>query len=128
MRSQRGFSLIELLFALLILTLVFTTTLAMFTERNRRLQTAADVMLAYQVLGNEVEVIRRTNFAALETVADNFTTDTTILRPLAPFRTVIDVAVVRPGVKSVTLSILWGSDKEAKLSILRTDTGGSNLW
>jgi prepilin-type N-terminal cleavage/methylation domain-containing protein len=128
MRSQRGFSLIELLFALLILTLVFTTTLAMFTERNRRLQTAADVMLAYQVLGNEAEVVRRTSFGALETLSDNFVTDTSLLRPLAPFRTQVEVKTVRPGVKSVTLTIKWAAAKEAQLSLFRTDTGGSNLW
>jgi prepilin-type N-terminal cleavage/methylation domain-containing protein len=128
MRSQRGFSLVELLFALLILTLVIMTTLAMFTERNRRLQAAADVILAYQALGNEAEVVRRVNFAQLDALEDNFTTDTTILRPLAPFLTTIDVTVVRPGVKNVTLTIRWAATKEAKLTMLRTDTGGTNLW
>ena len=128
MRSQRGFSLLELLIALLILTLVITTTLAMFTERDRRLQTASDVILAYQALGNEAEVVRRADFATLEMLSDNFTTDTAILRPLAPFRTSVEVVTVRPGVKNVTLTIRWRATKEAKLSMLRTDTGGTNLW
>ncbi len=128
MRSQRGFSLIELLFALLILTLVILTTLAMFAERNRRLQQASELILAYQALANESEVVRRVGYGQLELIDDDFSTDTTILRSLAPFATAVDVTVVRPGVKSVTLSIKWRADKEAKLSLLRVDTGGTNLW
>lgn len=128
MRSQRGFSLIELLFALLILTLVILTTLAMFAERSRRLQQASELILAYQALANESELVRRVGYGQLELIDDDFSTDTTILRPLAPFATAVDVTVVRPGVKSVTLSIKWRADKEAKLSLFRVDTGGTNLW
>ena len=128
MRSQRGFSLPEVLFALLILTIVFTTTLAMFTERNRRLQQASELILAYQALANESEVVRRVGYGQLDFLSDDFATDTTVLRPLAPFQTTIDVTVLRPGVKSVTLAIKWRADKEAKLSLMRVDTGGSNLW
>jgi prepilin-type N-terminal cleavage/methylation domain-containing protein len=128
MRSQRGFSLPEVLFALLILTIVFTTTLAMFTERNRRLQQASEVILAYQALANESEVIRRVGYTELDFLSDDFATDTTVLRPLAPFQTTVDVTVLRPGVKNVTLAIKWRADKEAKLSLVRVDTGGSNLW
>ena len=128
MRSQRGFSLIEVLVALLILTIVITTTLAMFTERNRRLQQASELILAYQALANESEVIRRVGYGQLDFLGDDFATDTTVLRPLAPFQTTIDVTVVRPGVKNVTLAIRWRADKEAKLTVLRVDTGGTNLW
>jgi prepilin-type N-terminal cleavage/methylation domain-containing protein len=128
MRSQRGFSLIELLFSLLILTIVITTTLAMFTERDRRLQQATELILAYQALSNEAEVVRRVNFGELDWMRDDFTTDTAILKPLGQFRTEIDVKLLRPGVKNVTLAIKWRASKEAKLTLLRVDTGGTNLW
>ena len=56
---QRGFTLIEVLIALLILAVVITTTLLVFVERTRRLQDATETILAYQALSNEGEVRRR---------------------------------------------------------------------
>ncbi|HEX9163331.1 MAG TPA: prepilin-type N-terminal cleavage/methylation domain-containing protein [Thermoanaerobaculia bacterium] len=125
---QRGFSLVELLFALLILTLVITTTLAVFIERNRRLQQASELILAYQVLANEVELQRRVPFADVLPMG-SFTTSTDLLRPLQPYSTSIDVTATSPGVKTVTMMIKWrNGKKQAKLAIMRVDTGGGNLW
>ena len=59
---QRGFSLVELLFGLLILTIVITTSLAMFTERTKRLRQANETILVYQALANEAELQRRDTF------------------------------------------------------------------
>jgi prepilin-type N-terminal cleavage/methylation domain-containing protein len=127
MRSKRGFSLIELLFALLILTIVIMTTLAMFAERNRRLQQAGHVILAYQALANEVEVVRRVNFADLDLLDDDFETDTTLLQPLRPFKTLVRVSAGTAGTKNVALTVRWGKT-EAQMTILRANTGGTNLW
>lgn len=124
---QRGFSLIEVLFALLILTFVITTTLVMFVERQRRLQTANETILAYQVLANETEAQRRVAWNAL---ADGtFATPTTLLRPLGPFRTSVRIERTSPYLKKVTMAIEWRDGaRRAELAVMRADTGGTNLW
>ncbi|HUP47713.1 MAG TPA: prepilin-type N-terminal cleavage/methylation domain-containing protein [Thermoanaerobaculia bacterium] len=128
MTGQRGFSLVELLFALLVLTLVITTTLAVFVERTSRSQQASELILAYQVLSNEAEVVRRVRYDALDDLTDIFKTETVLIQPLHPFQTTIDVTLLRPGVKRVTMTIRWRADRAAALTLLRTDTGGTNLW
>lgn len=119
----------EVLAALLILGLVITTTLAVFIERTRRLQQAAETLLAYQALANETEVRRRLNFTALDASSPQFISDTTILGPLAPFTTSVTITQTSPELKNVGMSIQWsGGKRVAKLSIVRADTGGTNLW
>lgn len=128
MRRDRGFTLIELLVALMILTLVITTTLAMFVERTRRMRQANEVILAYQVLANEAELQRRVKFADIMPSGE-FTTPTSLLRPLQPYTTRVEVSSESAGIKTVTMSIHWNRDqRQAKLSIKRVDTGGGNLW
>ncbi len=128
MQRHRGFSLIELLFALMILTLVITTTLAVFVERTRRLRQASEVILAYQVLANEAELQRRVAFADIMP-SGAFTTATDLLRPLQPYTTRVEVTSGTIGIKTVTMSIHWNQgQREAKLAIMRVDTGGGNLW
>lgn len=126
---QRGFSLVEVLAALLILGLVITTTLAVFIERTRRLQQASETFLAYQALANETEVRRRLNFADLDASSPQFISDTAILGPLAPFTASVAITQASPVLKNVVMSIRWnGGKRVAKLSIVRADTGGTNLW
>lgn len=128
MRSERGFSLAELLAALLILTLVITVSLAAFVERNRRQQQAREILLAYQVLANESEYWRRIEYHRLEEEL-KFRTKTTLLNPLGPHAAIVSVAQAGPHVKNVTLTIRWQSGKrEARLGIVRVDTGGLSLW
>lgn len=128
MRRQRGFSLIELLFALVVLTIVITTSLAIFVERTNRSQRASELILAYQALANETEVIRRVSYGSLDALTDAFVTDTTILQPLAPFTTEVDVKQHRPGIKHVKMTIRWRAQSVATVTLIRTDTGGTNLW
>lgn len=129
MRSQRGFSLVELLFALMVLTVVIMTTLSMFGERSKRLQQAAETILVYQVLSNESEIIRRDDFGSLDMLPNDFRSDTAILEPLKPYTTEILVKGKTIGVKSVTLTVRWnGGRKMAQLTLLRSLTGGTNLW
>ena len=128
MKRQRGFSLVELLFALLILTIVIMTSLAMFVERTNRSQQASELILAYQVLSNETEVKRRIDYRNLDALTDDFSTDTTILQPLRPFTTEVDVVLQRPGIKRVKMTIRWRAHREAMVTLIRSDTGGTNLW
>jgi prepilin-type N-terminal cleavage/methylation domain-containing protein len=127
MHRQRGFTLVEVLVALLILAIVMTTTLAVFLERNRRLQQANEMILAYQALANETEIQRRTDFTSLNT--GPFSSDTAILAPLAPFVATVTVTDKPPDTKDVMLTIIWKNGlRKASLELSRVNTGGSNLW
>ena len=129
MRDQRGFSLVEVLVAMLILTVVITTSLAAFVERNNRLRQASETILAYQALANEAEYRRRIDFAQLETASPRFVSDTTLLTPLGDSTTVVSVVRTRDGIKNVTMTVRWkNGQREAKLALVRVDTGGTNLW
>ena len=129
MRREKGFTLIEVLAAMLILTLVITMSLAAFVERNKRLRQASEIILAYQALANESEYRRRIDFASLDTASQQFVSDTALLAPLAPFGTTVKVQQTAPGVKNVTMTVRWNNGiREAKLSLVRVDTGGTNLW
>lgn len=129
MRDQRGFSLVEVLIAFMILTIVMTTSLAAFLERNRRLQQASEIILAYQALANEAEYRRRMSYPSLETQPVEFVSDVALLKPLEPFGTIVSVKEVQPGVKHVLMTIRWkNGERQAKLELVRVDTGGSNLW
>jgi prepilin-type N-terminal cleavage/methylation domain-containing protein len=126
MRDERGFSLIEVLAALLIVTFVITSSLWAFLERNKRLQQASELILAYQALANEAEYLRRERFGALEAYGDTFQslTVSTLLDPLEPYGTAVKVEVVKPGVKNVTMTIRWhNGEREARLALVRVDTG-----
>jgi prepilin-type N-terminal cleavage/methylation domain-containing protein len=127
MRRQRGFSLAEVLVALLILGIVITTSLSVFVERKRRLQQANEIVLAYQALANEAELQRRETFASLAN--GTFKSDTAILTPLKPYATIVRVDPAPPNAKNVTLTIRWrNGQREAKLGIVRVDLGGETFW
>jgi Tfp pilus assembly protein PilV len=127
--DERGFSLTEVLAAFLVLTLVITVSFAAFLERNNRLRQASEITLAYQALANEAEFIRRVPYANLDITTSFDESGTTILAPLAPFETAIDLQDIKPGVKRVTLTVRWKErQREAKLSVIRAHTGGEPLW
>ena len=133
MQRQRGFSLVEVLAALLVLAIVITTTLAMFLERNKRLRQASELILVYQALANEAEIRRRIDFDRLDGLETplTFMSSTEILRPLGAFNTFVGCTVDpnSPDVKTVTMSVRWaGGRRVERLILVRTNTGGSNLW
>lgn len=129
MRRERGFSLIELMAAFAILALVITVTLMAFMERGRRMKQATDLIRAYQCLATEAEYVRRLPYDAVRPA--KFRSNTEVLAPLEDFSTDIFVVPVGLHRKDVTLLIRWRQgkfDKEARLGLIRTDTGGQNLW
>jgi prepilin-type N-terminal cleavage/methylation domain-containing protein len=131
MCRQRGFSLVELLFALLILSIVILTTLAMFAERDNRLRQAAGIVIAYQVLSNEAEVRRRVDVNSADFGGSTFLSDTSLLNALGPHETDVEVSDRKPGIREVKMIIRWEHRKkknEASLTLMRTHTGGTNLW
>ncbi len=135
--KQRGFSLPELLVALVILAIVITTTLAMFARRSQYLRESNETILVWQAIWNEMEIWRRLPWSNLEGQAPKFQSDLEILKPLGTVETAVDVKVSKddPHIKNVTLTVRWGYDakkklfqRDAHLSLLRADTGGTNLW
>jgi len=129
MEREGGFSLVEVLAALLVLAIVITTTMAMFVERQKRMQAANETILAYQAIANEIEYRRRIPYAELESADGTFVTDTAILAPLTPFAATVTVAPPQSNVKVVTLSVRWRSGQRVeRVTISRVDTGGSGLW
>ena len=130
MRDERGFTLVEIMAAFLILTFVITTSLWAFLERNKRLQQASEIILAYQALANEAEFRRRDDFHQLESQSVFFDeSNRELLTPLAPDEASVTVVLVKPGVKNVTMTVRWKNrEREARLSIVRVDTGGGPLF
>lgn len=128
MRRQRGFSLIEVLVGILILSVVITTSLAVFVERKKRLQQASEVILAYQVLANEAELQRRKSFSSL-TSGTFDGKSTALLEPFGTYATIVTVKDASPSVKNVMMTIRWrNGEREAKLEIARVETGGETFW
>ena len=128
MRDQRGFSLPEVMAALLILTIVITVSFTAFLARNRRLQQASEIMLAWQALSNEAEYQRRVAYSALAD-SDEFESETALLAPLKPFTTTITVEDGDPGVRWVTMTVEWrNGGRSEELTLVRVDTGGTPLW
>ena len=122
--------MIEVLVAFLILTIVITVSLLAFVERNRRLQQAREIIVAYQALANETEYRRRIDYRFLESADPEFDpSNTQILKPLEPFETKVSVTKTSEGVKNVLMTIRWNNgERQARLELVRVDTGGSTLW
>lgn len=125
---QRGFSLIEVLAGLVILSIVITTSLAVIYDRERRIGDAHATVLAYQAMANEAEILRRIEYAKLDgRDGQPFSSDVALLMPLKDASTTVAVLEPKPHIKEVVLTVRWGV-KTAQMSVLRSDTGGGNLW
>jgi hypothetical protein len=84
-----------------------------------------------------MEIWRRLDWNGLESQPPRFQSDLGILAPLGAVATTVEVkpSADDPHIKNVTFTVRWEYDKanniykrNAHLSLLRADTGGSNLW
>lgn len=130
MRGARGFSLVEVLAGLLILSFVITTSLGVFYEREKTHRRAEEMMLAWQALGNESELVRRTPWASLGALdRQPFRSDLELVDSLDGVSSRIEVSDSRPMLKEVVLKLTWDDGRgNATVTVLRSDTGGTNLW
>jgi prepilin-type N-terminal cleavage/methylation domain-containing protein len=127
--AQRGFSLVEVLAALLIVSFVAATSIAVFFEREKRLAAAEAAILVAQALANEAETVRNTPYGMLEAGTAPFQSDLEIVSRLADVSGSRTTDQWRAGVKRVTLTMEWGGgSKSSTLVVLRSDTGGGPLW
>ncbi|HUO85047.1 MAG TPA: prepilin-type N-terminal cleavage/methylation domain-containing protein [Thermoanaerobaculia bacterium] len=125
-----GFSLVEVLAGLLILCLIITTSIGIFFERERRLQQARELVLVWQAIANEAEIRRHVSYHSLVPGEQTgFVSDTALLITLEGATPSVSVEEIEPGVRVLHLAITWsGGQRSADASIIRTDTGGGNLW
>lgn len=130
MKSQRGLTVVEVLVSLLILSFIVTTSLAIFFDRRDRLERADQVVRAYQALANEAEVLRHVPFIDLDPgESRTFRSGNDILRGFPDLETVVTVQETSIGLKEILLTIRWNRGKRsAALTVLRSDTGGGELW
>jgi len=130
MKSSRGLTVVEVLVSLLILSFIVTTSLAIFFDRHDRLERAGQVVRAYQALANEAEVIRHVPFIELEPgESTTFQSGRAILYGFPDLETVVRIQETSIGLKEVLLTVRWNrGQRSAALTVLRTDTGGGQLW
>ena len=58
-----------------------------------------------------------------------FMSDTSLLTPLQPYTTEVKIDQKSAARKDLTLLIHWrGGQRTASLVVIRTSTGGTNLW
>lgn len=129
-RRAAGFTLVEVLAALLILTLVILTSLTVFGDRARRLRDAAEMTLAWQALANETEARRRQPFESLvpgQTVP--FMTDPAAGGALEGASGDVTIAAETPEIRTLVIRIEWRTGtKAAETTVYRAATGGGSLW
>jgi prepilin-type N-terminal cleavage/methylation domain-containing protein len=127
--GARGFTLVEVLVGLLILTLIVTTSLAVFYDHARRVRQAEEIVVVWQAISNEAEILRFRPWQALQPGHSHpFDGDLSILAHLRDVTTSVEIDQQEPHVKAVSLTVEWGEGRRAEATVVRTDTGGSNLW
>jgi len=130
MQREAGFTLIETLVGLLILAFVLTTSLAAFTERQRRLRSADELVIVCQALANEAEVERVVPFASLTPGTTSFRSDTSILAGLQGAATSVKISPWNDGARLVEMTVAWNDGARSEsLSIVRVNTGAEgSFW
>ena len=129
-QRTRGFTLVEVLAAMLILAFIMTTTLAVFFERQRRLKRADDLIVVYQALANEAEIVRQIPYASLMPGSVRpFLSDAPILDSISDADSRVEVKQFKDGVREVKMVITWNKgEKKVEMAVLRANTGPKSFW
>lgn len=127
---QRGFTLVETLAALLILSFVLITSLAVFTQRQKRLRDADETIVVWQALANESEYVRLLPFSSITPgTKRRFVEGSSLLASLDRAETSVEAFDFKPGVRRVVLTVRWnGGAKQAGLTVIRSATPGGQFW
>lgn len=124
MRGARGFTLIEVLFALLIIGFVLTTSLAIFYEREQRLRAAEDLVIASQAAAVETEYLRQAAWGSLVAGDREWLSAPSILARLRnpSTRVLIENELYY---KRLTVEVVWNDGRSRHVHVLhRTDVDG----
>ncbi len=127
---EKGFSLVEVLAALLILAFVLTTSLLVFTQRQKRLRDADEMVVVWQALANEAEYVRLAPYSSFTSgTKREFESGTTLLKTLHRSETSVEAIDWKPGLKRVVLTVTWnGGARRARLTVVRAATPGGQFW
>lgn len=127
-QGEQGFTLIEALAALLILTLVLMSSLLVFFERQKRLQIADQSTRAWQVLANEAEGLRYRPFDSfVDGTSIPFVSDPALLDGMSA-TTSVEVVDESPVLKRLILRIEWSEERFAMVELLRSKNEFGELW
>ena len=124
---RSGFTLIEVVFALAILSFVLLATVLTLAARKEGDRRAEQQMRIWQVIENEAEMRRFTPYASLKHGAElPFESDLAILEGLeAEARVRVEETV--PNLKVVTIEVVYGG-RRASLDVYRAQTGRGSLF
>jgi prepilin-type N-terminal cleavage/methylation domain-containing protein len=121
---DRGFTLIEVLFALLIIGFVLTTSLAIFYERERRLRAAEELVIAAQAVSTETEHLRQVAFGSLATGERAWLSTPSILSRLQNPSTRVTIEN-ELYYKRAIIEIVWNDGRQKHTHVMhRTDVAG----
>jgi len=127
---ERGFTLVETLAALLIISFILLTSLLVFTQRQKRLRDADETILVWQALANEAEYVRMSPYTSIVPGSTReFEEGGGLLASLDRPRTSVEAFDWKPGVRRVVLSVSWsGGAKQASLTVVRSAIPGGRFW
>ncbi|MBI2214636.1 MAG: type II secretion system protein [Acidobacteria bacterium] len=127
---QRGFTLVETLAALLILSFVLMTSLLVFTQREKRLRDADEMIVAWQALANEAEYVRLMPYNSFAPDGQKpFNEGSELLASLDRAETSVEAFDWKPGVRRVVLTVTWnGGARHASLTVVRSAVPGGRFW
>ena len=130
-RNRDGFTLIEVMMAVMIMSLVFVSSIAALTIGYRMLEDARMSTLASQVLQSEMENLRLKNWSQISALpaSEPFTIDTTLnTTSFQKFTCTRQITDIRTDLKQITLVVQWNAmDGKSRVRRYLTYMGENGL-